>query len=89
MNQITKTSIKSLGYNFVDSEYIPKGKDEYYLRYKQNPAGHYRPLSSKEIKQLIANGNTSDNWKNVLVTNGFDCSLVQQCKFFGLVRIGV
>ena len=89
MNNITKTPISGLGYNFIDSEYIPKGKDEYYLRYKQNP-GHdrFRPLTSKEIKQLISNGNSSDNWKNVLVTNGFDCSLVQQCKFYGLIRIG-
>lgn len=88
MNQITKTSIGSLGYNFINSEYIPKGKDEYYLRYKQNPVDHYRSLTPKEIKQLIANGNISDNWKNVLVSNGFDCSLVQQCKFYGLIRIG-
>ncbi len=89
MNQITKTPLSGLGYNFIDSEYIPKGKDEYYLRYKQNP-GHdrFRPLTAKEIKQLIANGNISDNWKNVLVTDGFETSLVQQCKFYGLIRIG-
>lgn len=89
MNHITKTPITGLGYNFIDAEYIPKGKDEYYLRYKQNP-GHdrFRSLTAKEIKQLVANGNSSDNWKNVLVTNGFDCSLVQQCKFYGLIRIG-
>src|SRR5687768_15288241 len=89
MNHITKTPISGLGYNFIDSSYIPKGKDEYYLRNKQNPNhDHFRPLTAKEIKQLIANGNSSDNWKNVLVTNGFDCSLVQQCKFYGLIRIG-
>lgn len=89
MNQITKTPIADLGYNFIDSSYIPKGKDEYYLRNKQNPNhDHFRPLTAKEIKQLVANGNISDNWKNVLVTNGFDCSLVQQCRFYGLIRIG-
>jgi len=89
MNQITKTSIADLGYNFIDSSYIPKGKDEYYLRYKQNPDhDRFRPLTAKEIKQLIANGNISDNWKNVLVTDGFETSLVQQCKFYGLIRIG-
>lgn len=89
MNRITRTPISGLGYNFIDAEDIPKGKDEYYLRYKQNP-GHdkYRSLTAKEIKQLVANGNISDNWNNVLVTNGFDCSLVQQCKFYGLIRIG-
>jgi len=89
MNNIKKTPVNDLGYNFVDPKYLPKGKDEYYLRFKQNPdAGQYRSLTAKEIKQLIANGNSSDNWKNVLVTNGFDASLIQQCKFFGLVRIG-
>ncbi len=89
MNQITKTPISGLGYNFIDHTYIPKGKDEYYLRNIQNSnTSHYRSLTAKEIKQLVANGNSSDNWKNVLVTNGFDCSLVQLCKFYGLVRIG-
>ncbi len=78
-----------MGYDFIDKNYIPRGKDEYYLRNIQNPnTTAYRALTSAEKKQLIALGNTSDNWKNVLVTNGFDCSLVQQCKFFGLVRIG-
>ncbi len=89
MNNIKKTPVNDLGYNFVDPKYLPKGKDEYYLRFKQNPdAGQYRSLTAIEIKQLVANGNSSDNWKNVLVTNGFDASLIQQCKFFGLVRIG-
>ena len=89
MNHITKTPVSGLGYNFVDPKYLPKGKDEYYLRNKQNPTGdRHRPLTAKEIKQLIANGNTSDNWKNVLVADGFDPAMVQLCKFFGIVRIG-
>lgn len=89
MNQITKTPISGLGYNFIDEQYIPEGKDEYYLRNIQNPNHtQYRSLNEDEIKQLIANGNSSDNWNNVLVTNGFDTSLVQLCKFYGLVRIG-
>lgn len=89
MNYITKTPVSGLGYNFVDPKYLPKGKDEYYLRSKQNPTGdRYRALTAKEIKQLIANGNTSDNWKNVWVADGFDPSMVQLCKFFGIVRIG-
>lgn len=89
MNKITKTPVSGLGYNFVDPKYLAKGKDEYYLRNQQNPTGdRYRSLTAKEIKQLIANGNTSDNWKNVLVADGFDPSMVQLCKFFGIVRIG-
>src|SRR5262245_11078883 len=89
MNHITKTPVNDLGYNFVHPKYLPKGNDEYYLRFKQNPGtGLHRSLTAKEIKQLIANGNTSDNWKNVYVTDEFDPFLVQQCRFFGLVRIG-
>ncbi|MFC0772759.1 DUF4954 family protein [Terrimonas alba] len=89
MNQITKTLLSGLGYNFIDEQYIPEGKDEYYLRNIQNPNhSQYRSLTDIEINQLIANGNCSDNWSNVLVTNGFDTSLVRQCKFYGLVRIG-
>jgi len=89
MNHITKTPVSGLGYNFVDPKYLPKGKDEYYLRNKQNPYGdRYRALTANEVKKLIANGNTSDNWKNVWVADGFDPSMVQLCKFFGIVRIG-
>jgi len=89
MNHITKTPVNDLGYNFVHPKYFPKGKDEYYLRFKENPGtGLHRQLTVNETKQLIANGNTSDNWKNVYVTEDFDPFLVQQCRFFGLVRIG-
>lgn len=89
MNNIVKQSISSLGYNFVSKEYIPKGKDEYYLRHKQNRSGiSYRNLTAKEIKALIANNNTSDNWKNVQVSDPFDPSLITNCKFYGWVRIG-
>ncbi len=89
MNTITKTSLEGLGYNFIDSQYIPKGKDEYYLRFQQNPdKDRYRQLTPKEIEELVRNGNRSDNWGNVLVSDKFNPSLVQQCDFHGLIRIG-
>jgi len=89
MNHITKTPVNDLGYNFVHPKYIPKGKDEYYLRFKQNSAtGFHRELTAKETRHLIANGNISDNWKNVFVSDDFDPALVQHCRFYGLVRIG-
>jgi hypothetical protein len=89
MNKITKEPISSLGYNFVKPEYIPKGKDEYYLRNIQHRTTNtYRQLTAKEIKQLIDNDNISDNWKNVLVTDGLNTDLIQHCKFYGLVRLG-
>jgi Domain of unknown function (DUF4954) len=89
MNEIQKSLIGSLGYDFISSKYIPKGKDEYYLRNIQNRNGiHYRKLTAYEIEVLVRNRNTSDDWNNVLVSDAFNPELVKNCKFFGLVRIG-
>ncbi len=89
MNIIQTHPVKELGYNFIDKKYLPKGKDEYYLRNAQNPKGiKYRALSILEIDILVHNRNESDNWGRVFVTAGFNASLVRNCKFFGLVRIG-
>ncbi|MFN4285942.1 MAG: DUF4954 family protein [Lacibacter sp.] len=89
MNHITKVPISNLGYNFIPAQYLPKGKDEYHLRNKQNRSGiAYRKLTAHEIEVLVRNQNTSDNWNNVLVSDAFAPELVKNCKFFGLVRIG-
>lgn len=89
MNEIQKSPIGSLGYNFISSKYIPKGKDEYYLRNIQNRNGiQYRKLTAYEIEVLVRNRNTSDDWNKVLVSDAFNPELVKNCKFFGLVRIG-
>ncbi len=88
-NIIHKTPLDSLGYNFIKDHHIPKGKDEYYLRNIQLKNGiHYRKLSAYEIEQLVRNGNTSDNWNNILVSDAFNPALVKNCTFYGLVRIG-
>ncbi len=89
MNIIQKHPVNNLGYNFVDPKYIPKGKNEYHLRNKQNRNGiSYRKLSALEIEVLVRNRNTSDDWNNILVSSFFNAELVKNCKFFGLVRIG-
>jgi hypothetical protein len=89
MNIINKLPISELGYGFINPLYIPKGKDEYYLRNLQNRNGtKYRKLKPNEIKTLERNACSSNNWKNVLVSDGFDPMLVRNCSFFGLVRIG-
>ncbi len=89
MNQITRSPINTLGYNFIPSEFLPKGADEYYLRNAQNTRSHgYRQLSAYEIEVLVRNRNTSDNWNNLVVSDAFTPELVHNCKFFGLVRIG-
>lgn len=89
MNQINKRPIDSLGYNFITAEFLPQGKDEYHLRNMQNRSGiHYRGLTAWEIEVLVRNGNTSDDWNKLLVSDAFNPDLVKNCKFFGLVRIG-
>lgn len=87
MNEIKKVTVQQLGYGFIKD--LPKGKDEYYLRNKQNRSGiDYRSLTSLEIEILVRNGNTSDDWTKILVSNAFNPELVKNCSFFGLVRIG-
>jgi hypothetical protein len=89
MNEIKKSPIDSLGYNFIDSRYLPEGKDEYYLRNLQKGSdARYRQLTAYEIEVLVRNRNTSANWNHILVSDAFTPELVQNCKFFGLVRIG-
>lgn len=88
-NNILKIPLHRLGYEFIPADELPEGKDEYYLRNKQNRNGiAYRQLSAYEIEVLVRNGNTSDNWNNILVSDAFNPELVKNCKFYGLVRIG-
>lgn len=89
MNIINSKPIESLGYQFIPAQYIPEGKDEYYLRDIQNSSGIvYRPLSTSQIDTLVHNRNTSDDWNKILVAENFNANLVRNCKFYGLVRIG-
>lgn len=88
MNIIESHPINELGYNFIESSYLPKGEDEYYLRFQQNSKKNFRSLTPNEINSLTLNGNTSDNWNNILVSEIFNTNLIKNCKFYGLVRIG-
>lgn len=89
MNTINSYPVEELGYHFIESEFLPKGKDEYHLRNLQiSNTRKFRPLSTNEIDTLVHNRNTSDNWNNILVFTSFNAQLVRNCKFFGLVRIG-
>ncbi len=93
MNEIRKSPVDSLGYHFIEPGYLPKGKDEYYLRNLQRARHNdqnvsYRQLTAYEIEVLVHNRNTSANWNHLLVSDAFAPELVQNCKFFGLVRIG-
>ncbi|MEO5682502.1 MAG: DUF4954 family protein [Chitinophagaceae bacterium] len=89
MNIIHKSPVDTLGYNFIPAPFLPKGKDEYYLRNQQNKNGiSYRKLTAYEIEVLVRNRNTSNDWNMILVSDAFTPELVQNCKFYGLVRIG-
>jgi hypothetical protein len=89
MNNITKTPIESIGYDFIASQHLPEGIDEYHLRNRFNKSGiQYRGLKAAELEILVRNNNSSDNWNNVLVSAQFDPHLVKGCSFFGLIRIG-
>ena len=90
MNIIQRHPVDSLGYNFVEKKYIPRGKDEYYLRKTQNSNGiDYRKLNAGEIQVLVRNRNTSDDWNNILVSSAFNPELVKNCTFYGWNRIGM
>ena len=88
MNKITKRPLQSIGYEFIDHAYLPKGKDEYFFRNQVNDKNTYRSLNASELEILVRNNNTSDNWNKILVSEMFDPQLVKNCSFFGLVRIG-
>jgi hypothetical protein len=89
MNIITTHLVEELGYNFIDLKFLPKGKNEYHIRDIQNGGKKYRALTALELDTLIHNRNTSDNWNNILVSENFNATLIRNCKFYGLVRIGV
>lgn len=89
MNIINKSPLHAIGYDFVPEQHLPKGSDEYFQRFRQNPgSGRHRNLAAFEIEALVRNNNTSDDWNRILVSEAFDPERVRNCTFFGLVRIG-
>lgn len=90
MTDLKVLPTRSLGYGFIPPEYLPANQDEYFFRNQQvgKPADHWRNLRAHELEELVRNGNTSKNWDDVLVAEGFDPQFVRGCQFSGLVRIG-
>jgi len=87
MGRIIKKN--QIGLNFIGESYLPKGKKEDYIRNRQlKNTSSFRSLTDPEKEELIKNKNFSDNWNNLLVTDGFNPKSVQNCIFYGLVRIG-
>jgi hypothetical protein len=90
MDKIEILPAESFGRNFIPKEYIPAGKNEYYLRDTQIPwpQDRWRHLRADEVEHLIQNNNKSNNWDEVFVTDPFDPARVINTAFYGLVRIG-
>ncbi len=79
MPNITLVPRGSIGNNFIPPEYLPAGKDAYYLRNQQTASrqNQWRALQPDEIERLKNNRNSADNWENVLVSKEFDPDLVK------------
>jgi hypothetical protein len=90
MDKVLIVLPENMGKNFIPAEYLPHGKDEYYLRDIQTkpPKSGWRHLRSDEVERLVKNDNTSNNWDEILVTDQFETSQIKNTRFFGLVRIG-
>ncbi len=91
MDKVLILQPEEMGKNFISGEFIPEGKDEYYIRNMQKtpPVSGWRNLSAEEIERLIKNDNTANSWDEILVTDEFDPGQIKNSRFFGLVRIGV
>ena len=90
MENVSILPADSIGKNFIPREYLPAGKDEYYLRNSQVPwpKDRWRHLRTDEIELLVQNNNTCDTWSNILVTDPFDPNRITNNNFFGVIRIG-
>ncbi|MHC4476070.1 MAG: DUF4954 family protein [Planctomycetota bacterium] len=79
-----------IGRDFVPKEYLDQGEDEYHVRNVQlsGSAEQWRHLRSHEVELLVKNGNYSDNWDEIRVTDEFDPAQIRNTEFFGLIRIG-
>lgn len=90
MERVTLLPPTALSDGWIDSQYLPAGKDKYYIRNRQvaEPEGGWRHLRSEEIELLVKNNNTASSWDTVWVTEEFNPSMVKDNKFYGTVRIG-
>ncbi len=90
MREVKLIPEMDFGRKFIPDRYLPQGKDEYYLRNEQSASRlrRWRHLHSAEIKALVKNGVTCDDWDTVFVTDPFHPHLVRNSHFTGLIRIG-
>ncbi len=88
MGIVYHQSKENYGYNFLPKEYIPEGKDEYYIRNEQVNSKNWITLTTEQINILEQNGNICENWSDVLVTQNFNPNAIKNSRFYGLIRFG-
>lgn len=88
MVNVRRVSADQLGGGFIPAEFLPPGKDEYYLRNEQfGRRIAWRHLRADEIETLVKNNNSCSNWDLILVGDPFDPRQIKNSEFSGLVRI--
>ncbi len=90
MSKVNILQPSDIGKNFIPKQFLPKNKNEYYLRDSQTfwPKSKWRNLTPLETDQLKNNNNRAHPWNEVLVSDEFDPSMIRNTDFYGLVRIG-
>lgn len=89
MNRINKKPLAQLGFDFVTENFLKANETEFKHRNAHINRSLYRQLQAREISILEANLNEAENWKDLWVKDGFNPYLVKNCRFFGIVRIGI
>ncbi|GHV39215.1 DUF4954 domain-containing protein [Spirochaetia bacterium] len=90
MKDITIFPSERYGYDFISGEYLPPGKDEYWLRNEQQSRApsSWRKLKAHEIEILVKNENYCSDWNNFFVSDPFEPALIKNSNFYGLIRLG-
>ncbi len=88
MSPFFNEDVHKFSKDFVPDQYSADRDDPYLIRNRQSNSERYRHLTSKEIEILVKNNNSAESWDKLLVTENFSPTLVRNCEFWGMVRIG-
>ncbi len=88
MSPFYNEDIHTFSKDFIPTEYLHNKDNPYLIRNRQSDSSRYRHLTSKEIEILVKNSNSAESWDKILVSENFNPTLVKNCEFWGMVRIG-
>ena len=88
MSPFYNEDIQRFSKDFIPQEFLSDKENPYLIRNRQSDSGAYRHLTSKEIEILVKNSNSAESWDKILVSENFNPTLVKNCEFWGMVRIG-